>query len=144
MGYFITFAIFAYVLQAWSGLKQMKNFGNEYTRMRRVGKVAIGRSSPKIGRGSIVLLGLNDNGVIREALKMHGLSTFARFKPMPEVEGMHIEALLDKRGDLCKTLPKSIMKSLDDALATYNYVIHGIPLEEKTLFKKRRKEIYNE
>ncbi|MDT2754059.1 transcriptional regulator GutM [Enterococcus pseudoavium] len=88
-------AIGAYILQIILGMKQIKNFNAVYIRMKRKGKVAIGRRPGKIASGTILLLGVSPDGIIEEAEMMQGISVIARFKARPQFIGMDIHQLLE-------------------------------------------------
>ncbi|MGH1748618.1 transcriptional regulator GutM [Enterococcus raffinosus] len=88
-------AIIAYILQIFLGMKQIKNFNSVYIRMKRKGKVAIGRRPGKIASGTILLLGVDQRGTIQEAEMMQGTSILARFKPRPQFVGINIHQLTD-------------------------------------------------
>lgn len=88
-------AIIAYILQIFLGMKQIKNFNSVYIRMKRKGKVAIGRRPGKIASGTILLLGVDQRGTIQEAEMMQGTSILARFKPRPQFVGISIHQLTD-------------------------------------------------
>lgn len=88
-------AIIAYILQIFLGMKQIKNFNAVYIRMKRKGKVAIGRRPGKLVSGTILLLGVDEAGVIQEAEMMQGTSILARFKPHPQFIGIDIHQLTE-------------------------------------------------
>lgn len=88
-------AIIAYILQIFLGMKQIKNFNSVYIRMKRKGKVAIGRRPGKIASGTILLLGVDNAGIIQEAEMMQGTSILARFKPRPQFVGINIHQLTE-------------------------------------------------
>ncbi|MGG5370669.1 transcriptional regulator GutM [Enterococcus sp. AZ196] len=88
-------AIIAYILQIFLGMKQIKNFNSVYIRMKRKGKVAIGRRPGKIASGTILLLGVDAAGVIQDAEMMQGTSILARFKPRPQFIGIDIHQLME-------------------------------------------------
>lgn len=86
-------AIMAYGLQIFLGMKQIKNFNTVYIRMKRKGKVAIGRRPGKIASGTILLLGVDAEGIVQEAEMMQGISILARFKARPQFVGVDIHRL---------------------------------------------------
>ncbi|MDT2596399.1 transcriptional regulator GutM [Enterococcus dongliensis] len=88
-------AIIAYILQIFLGMKQIKHFNSVYIRMKRKGKVAIGRRPGKITSGTILLLGVDSTGIIQEAEMMQGTSILARFKTRPQFIGIDIHQLTD-------------------------------------------------
>lgn len=88
-------AIIAYILQIFLGMRQIKNFNSVYIRMKRKGKVAIGRRPGRIASGTILLLGVDETGMIQEAEMMQGTSILARFKPRPQFTGIDIHQLTE-------------------------------------------------
>ncbi len=87
------FAILAYFLQCLLGVKQIQQFNQTYSRLRKQGKVAIGRRAGKIQAGTIILFAVNGQGLILEGAKMQGISVLAKFKALPEFEGIDLLAL---------------------------------------------------
>ena len=73
----------AFVIQFVLSSFQMKNFNNEFVRMRRKGKVAIGRKSGGFHAGAIVMFRIDDEGIIQESKKIEGTTFLARVKNFP-------------------------------------------------------------
>ncbi|MGO3727292.1 MAG: transcriptional regulator GutM [Enterococcus viikkiensis] len=86
-------AIVAYIVQTWLGLKQIKNFNKVYARLRRKGKVAIGRRSGKLTSGTILMFSVNQMDLIDEAEMMQGTTILARFKSKEQFVGLNIREL---------------------------------------------------
>lgn len=95
-------AFVAYIIQTLFGLKQIKNFNAVYGRMRRKGKVAIGRRPGKIASGTLLLFAVDADGEINEAEMMQGTSILARFKPRPQFVGLNIHELAKEHPVLLK------------------------------------------
>lgn len=95
-------ALVAYIVQMFLGLKQIKNFNTVYGRMRRNGKVAIGRRPGKIASGTILLFSVDATGKIKEAEMMQGTSILARFKPRPQFAGLNVHELSEDHPVLLK------------------------------------------
>lgn len=95
-------ALVAYIIQTLLGLKQIKNFNTVYGRMRRKGKVAIGRRPGKIASGTLLLFAVDASGRIDEAEMMQGTSILARFKPRPQFVGLDIHELAEDHPVLLK------------------------------------------
>ena len=55
----------AFVIQFVLSSFQMKNFNNEFVRLRRKGKVAIGRKSGGFHAGAIVMFRIDEKGLFR-------------------------------------------------------------------------------
>jgi DNA-binding transcriptional regulator of glucitol operon len=85
--------VLAYLVQILLGLQQIKNFNQVYQRLRRQGRVAIGRRPGKIRSGTIILFALDAKGVIQETQKMQGISVIAKFKRLDQFNGLALQAL---------------------------------------------------
>jgi DNA-binding transcriptional regulator of glucitol operon len=72
-----------------------------------------GQSRRRLGAGSIVLLVVDENYVIRECQVMRGMSILSTFKEMNEYEGMQLGELLDT---LYSPAKKSKLPALQTAL----------------------------
>ena len=62
----------AFIIQFILSSFQMKNFANEFARMRRKGRVVVGRKSGGFHAGAIVMFLIDENGLIREGKKIEG------------------------------------------------------------------------
>ena len=60
----------SFLLQGLMSFMQMKNFSDEFIKLRRKGKVACGRKSGGLRAGAIVMFGIDDDGIITEARKL--------------------------------------------------------------------------
>lgn len=120
----------AYILQTWLGFKQMKRFGEEFKTLRRNGKVAIGRQSGKLFSGVIVLLSIDDEGLILTGKKMQGTSVLAKFKDFESLNGQYLTEV-DLTSDEVKSEFKNTRKAIEDAINNYQLVKHGKPIPEK-------------
>ncbi|MBP3853611.1 MAG: transcriptional regulator GutM, partial [Erysipelotrichaceae bacterium] len=70
----------AFVIQFILSSFQMKNFANEFAKLRRKGRVVVGRKSGGFHAGAIVMFLIDDNGLILEAKKLEGTTFLARMK----------------------------------------------------------------
>lgn len=94
MIYFIGFAVMiAYLFQTYLGMKQIKNFNQSYSVLRKKGKVLIGINKGRIVAGTIILFCLDEHSMIIDARKMQGTSVFAHFKAFDQVIGYSLEEL---------------------------------------------------
>lgn len=115
----------AFILQAVLSMLQMKHFSKEFMKLRRQGRVACGRQAGGFRAGAIVMFLLDDEGIIREALKMEGVTFLARVKPMSGFEGRYIG---DLTGDEVETKNKNLRKAVLDAALTYRKFVSGEPI----------------
>lgn len=86
----------AWGLQAVGTFYQMRHYrsvmGDVSTRWRD-GVVGAGSARSTFGRGVILLLVVDTEGIVRRLSMMQGRSVFAKFKTVPEVEGDMLETL---------------------------------------------------
>ena len=112
----------AFVIQFVLSSFQMKNFNNEFVRMRRKGKVAIGRKSGGFHAGAIVMFRIDDEGIIQESKKIEGTTFLARVKNFPGFEGRYIGEL---SVDDVEKGHRNLRKAVEDAALTYKKYIAG-------------------
>lgn len=117
----------AFVIQFVLSSFQMKNFNNEFVRMRRKGKVAIGRKSGGFHAGAIVMFRIDDQGIIQESKKIEGTTFLARVKEFPGFEGKQIADLT--RDDVAKS-HRNLRKAVEDAALTYKRYMAGEEVAE--------------
>ena len=73
--------IAAFLIQGVLSMVQMKHFSDEFVKLRRQGRVAIGRKSGGFHAGAIVMFLIDEEGIIRIGKKnrrshLPGKSTF--------------------------------------------------------------------
>ena len=119
MIYFIGFAVIvAYVFQTFLGMKQIKNFNQNYSVLRKKGKVLIGINKGRIVAGTIILFCLDEQSMIIDARKMQGTSVFANFKTFDQVIGLSLEELNGNHPVLAKE-NKLTIKAIAQAQKNY-------------------------
>jgi len=106
-----------WILNFILGLLQIKDFNKNYIELRKLGKVAIGRKKGRISSGTIVLLRIENDGLIVEARKMQGVTVSARVKSFNGLEDKYIDKLTES--DL-KKFNKPLKKAILDAVKNYN------------------------
>jgi DNA-binding transcriptional regulator of glucitol operon len=106
----------AWIAQAGFCYFQMKNFNKEFIRLRRKGKVAIGKKKGKISAGTIVLICIDDNLEIVEAKIMSGVTVFAKLRPLKEIEHQNILHIDDK---IINKMNSKKMKAVKNAVENY-------------------------
>ena len=65
------------------------------TREGSKGYVGAGNAKARFGKGVILILVTDENDVVRRALRMRGMTVFARFREAPELVGMSLDELRD-------------------------------------------------
>ncbi len=114
--------IAAFMIQAVLSLIQTKHFTNEFVKLRKQGKVAIGRKSGGFHAGAIVMFLIDDHGNIKRGKKLEGISFLARVRPLDGYEGRYIGDLREEDG------PKNhrnLRKAIADAALTYRKFVNG-------------------
>lgn len=122
-------AIAAYILQMFLGMRQIKNFNLEYARLRKIGRVAIGKQSGRIQAGTLMLFALDPTGIILECMVMQGVSVIARFKKCEEFVGIPIQELHEKHPVFVKK-NKLIIRTALNAKDVYARITNGEKIEE--------------
>ncbi len=130
----------AFLLQSFLGLQQIKNFNKEYAKMRKDGRVAIGRRPGKLRAGTLIMFSIDEKGVIQYGKKMQGTTVLARFKDLKGYEGIKMDSL-NKNSPILKRESKLIKESILNAVQTYNLVINGeeIPVKKAPLVSMKDK-----
>lgn len=126
----IALGIGAFLLQSFLGFIQIKNFGLEYSRMRKLGRVAIGRRPGKFRAGTIIMFSLDKEGLITFGRKLQGTSVIARFKELKGYEGIKLDTLTFQSEVMQKEI-KLTKQAIINAVETYNHVVNGEPIPEK-------------
>ncbi|MCI9075591.1 MAG: transcriptional regulator [Dorea sp.] len=116
----------AFLLQAIASMAQMKYFAKEFTEYRKQGKVVCGRQAGGFHAGAIVLFLIDDNGIIRKAKKLEGVTCLARFK---EMKGFRDKYVGELTGEEIPKTHKNLKKAVKDAALTYCKYISGEEIE---------------
>lgn len=117
----------AFALQIALTMIQMKHFSNEFVRLRRKGKVACGRQAGGFHAGAIVMFQIDDDGIIRDARKLEGVTCFARVKNLAGFEGKYVGSLT---GEEVPKTHKNLRKAVKDASLTYRKYMAGEEIEQ--------------
>ena len=131
----------AYVIQFVLSSFQMKNFNNEFVRIRRKGKVAIGRKSGVFHAGAIVMFRIDEKGIIQESRKIDGTTFLARVNDFPGFEGRYVGDL--SVNDVEKS-HKNLRKAVEDAALTYKKYMAGEEIAQPpSIFQKAGNVVTN-
>ncbi len=131
MSYFMIVAIgflFATCLQFLFQLHQMKSFNVYYGKLRRQGRVAIGKSRGFFYAGAIVMLAIDENGIIIDGSYMKGFTMLAKFKEWKYFIGHDVGAITQED---CEELPVPLRRASLDASKSYNIIMSGGEVKEK-------------
>ena len=91
----------AWALQGFGTYKQIRHYSaamGEASRSWSDGFVGTGRARSRFGAGTVLLLVVDADRVVRRLLVMRGVTVFARFAPVQEVEGLPLDSLRDGAG----------------------------------------------
>lgn len=123
-----------YLLQCFFGLMQMKDFSKAFSPLRKMGRVAIGRTNGGFRVGAIVMFAIDENGIILKGKRMMGVTVLAKFKDFTGFEGKNVGELT--QADVEK-LPKPLKKAILDAAMNYNIIMSGGEIPPRlSLFQK--------
>jgi DNA-binding transcriptional regulator of glucitol operon len=112
----------AFILQYMLTFIQMKSFTANYSKLRRKGRVAIGKVKGGFRAGCIAMFAIDENGIILEGSYMQGVTVFARIKELKGFEGKEVGILTEAD---CKSLSKPLIKAILEASSNYNVIMGG-------------------
>lgn len=112
----------AFILQYMLTFIQMKSFTVNYSKLRRKGRVAIGKVKGGFRAGCIAMFAIDENGIILEGSYMQGVTVFARIKELKGFEGKDVGILTEAD---CKNLSKPLIKAILEASSNYNVIMGG-------------------
>src|SRR3712207_97020 len=96
IAYAILILAVAWVLQIVGTYFQMRHYREVLggiTREGGEGFVGVGNAKAAFGKGVILILVADENDVVKRALRMRGMTIFARFKEAPDLSGIHLDEL---------------------------------------------------
>jgi len=113
----IILGIIVWVANFLFGLMQIKDFNKNYIELRRIGKVAIGRKKGYLQAGTIVLILIDEDGIVVCSRKMQGVSVFARVKEFKGLEGRSLSNITKEE---LKGFNKLMRVAILDAIKIYS------------------------
>ena len=104
-----------WVLQGVLSYVQITHYRKTLSRLKSKGRVLIGHEKGKLKPGSIILLVIDDNGIIIDVEEMKGISVFDRFRKKSTYIGKTIEELSKELSQLKKDTitTRAIKKALE-------------------------------
>jgi glucitol operon activator protein len=96
IAYVILLLAIAWILQIVGTYFQMRHYREvlgSITRESSEGFVGVGNAKATFGKGVILILVADENDVVRRALRMRGMTVFARFKEAPDFAGISLDEL---------------------------------------------------
>lgn len=112
----------AFLLQTVLSYFQTRYYTREFVRLRKMGRVVIGRKRGIISAGTLVLFAINAEGVILTASRIQGVTVFARGRQLKRYDGKSIASLTVED---CKTENKLLQKAILNAVSNYNTIMSG-------------------
>lgn len=131
MTYFMIIAVallIAFILQFLLQMVQMKSFNKYYVKLRKIGRVAIGKAKGGFHAGAIVMFAIDQEGVIIEGCFMRGFTMFAKFKDWNFFNGINVGTITKTD---CETIGVSLRRAVLDASSNYNTIMSGGEVLEK-------------
>jgi glucitol operon activator protein len=96
IGYLILALAILWALQIVGTYFQMRHYREVLGRITREGGegyVGVGNAKARLGKGVILILVVDTNDIVVRALRMRGMTVFARFNEAPRLVGMNIGEL---------------------------------------------------
>lgn len=124
----------AFLLQIVFSMLQMKYFSSQFVKLRKHGKVAVGRKNGFFFAGAIVMFLIDEDGIILEGKKMEGVTCLARVKDFNLCDGAYIGDLTEEDGPEGH---RNLRRAIADTANTYNRFEAGEILEDPPSPAKR-------
>jgi glucitol operon activator protein len=99
IGYLILVLALLWAMQIVGTYFQMRHYQEVLGRITREGGegyVGVGNAKARFGKGVILILVAGEDGIVRRALRMRGMTIFARFREAPDLVGMSLGELCDE------------------------------------------------
>lgn len=119
---FIVLGAIMWILSSLFGFFQIKDFNKNYIELRNNGKVAIGRKKGYFTAGTIVMILIDDEGIVISSRKVQGVTVMARVKTFKGLEGLALSTMTKE--DI-KKYNKYMRMAILDAINNYNNFIGG-------------------
>ncbi|MBT2572929.1 transcriptional regulator GutM [Bacillus sp. ISL-51] len=141
MMWMIAIIALAWLLQSAFGFLQIRHFNQEYAKLRKLGRVVIGKRTARVQAGTVVMFAIDGKNRITAAKKMQGLTVFSRIRQLEGFNGKYFPALTEE--DI-STADRLTQIAIRDALNSYHILSKGGELQQKKsladLFPVRRKK----
>ena len=133
--------ILAFILQYALTYVQLNSFKRSYSKLRRIGRVVIGRNKGAARAGAIAMLAIDDNDKVLTGEAMPGVTVLARFKKLEYFNGLKVGTI--SRED-CRAikLSSSLTSAVLDGVVNYKTISAGGQIEmEQSPFEKLAKKL---
>lgn len=97
-------------------IRQMKNFADAYTSMRRRGRVAIGKQKNALSSGAIVMFLLDDEDRVLAGSRLTGLTVLSRFKDFPAFDGQPVAGIDARSVRMSASMRRAVINARDNFL----------------------------
>ncbi|WP_081752844.1 transcriptional regulator GutM [Kallotenue papyrolyticum] len=94
MEYLFLVVAVAWSLQLLGSYWQLQRFHRRLAELRRLGRCAVGMSGNRWRGRTYGVLCLNPHNQVVHAAVFDGLTVFAHLRPLPQLEGMHLDAIV--------------------------------------------------
>ena len=110
--------ILAFILQYALTYVQLNSFKRSYSKLRRIGRVVIGRKKGAARAGAIVMLAIDDHDQVLEVRKMQGVTSLAKFHSLPVYAGEDIH-YIDRYHPSVRAEDRLTQAALENAREVY-------------------------
>ena len=101
-------------LGVWVQMRSYTRLTNALMHEFSEGFIGTGTSPRRLGRGSVAIVVVSADMVVRRVVVMSGITFLARFKPLPEFEGLRLSDLA--AASAAKAHPKSLRPAIEKAI----------------------------
>lgn len=122
-----------YVGNAALAMRQMRNFSDAYTLLRRNGRVVIGKQKNALSRGAIIMFLLDDQDRVVMGRRMSGMTVLARFKDFTIFNGLSVPDIDPAVVRIDRGTRRAVANARDNYLTVES---GGIPVEPATPLMK--------
>ena len=105
--------VIMWIIQFGLAYKQMKSFYKRMVTLRKNGLTAVGLSGGRFKGRAYAVLTVDKNNRIVHAEQFSGWTVFAKLRPVPQLEGMSLQELLDDEATL--PVPKKLRTAFGNA-----------------------------
>ena len=97
----------------WFQMRSYSRLTNALMHEFSDGFIGTGTSPRRFGSGSVAIVVVSGDMIVRRVVVMSGMTFLARFKPLPELEGLTLSALVDAADGA--HYPKSLRAAFEKA-----------------------------
>lgn len=118
IGYVILALAVVWILQIIGTYFQMQHYRRvlgQITSAGSEGYVGVGNAKATFGKGAILIVVADTSGFVTRALRMRGMTVFARFKEAPDLIGLSLEELRheEREGPYDKSTMLAVRRAIE-------------------------------